>query len=291
MILVADSGSTKTTWASVETGNKVVTEGLNPHFSSDQQVLDACTTVRQQFKNQKTKIKIHFYGAGCGNKQQAKRMKALLQQGFGTENVIVETDMLGACRAVSSGRSSVVAILGTGSNACLFDGEAIVRQPVSAGYILGDHGSANHVGRKLLGDYLSNKMPSRVKRLFHNSFHLSDAQLIDAVYHQPHPNRFLASLAPFAIKNMDDDYCWGILSETLVEWYFQCLAWLLKGRKAHSFSIGWDGEVNFIGGYAKAVEPLLREGLFGEGPFHIGTVVADPIDGLIDYHRQDSKKS
>ena len=290
MTIVADSGSTKTTWALVETGNKIVTEGLNPHFCTDQQVLDACQVVRQQFEIQNSKFKIHFYGAGCGNKQQTKRMKVLLQQGFSTDNVTVETDMLGACRAVSDGHPSVVAILGTGSNTCLFDGEAIVRQPVSTGYVLGDHGSANHAGRKLLDDYLSHRMPANIRQLFHNSYPMSDAQFINAVYHQPHPNRFLASLAPFAIKNMDDDYCWGILTETLREWYFQCLVWLLKGRKAHSFSIGWNGEVNFIGGYAKAVEPLLREGLFSDGPFHIGTVIADPIDGLIEYHRV-SKKS
>ena len=290
MILVADSGSTKTTWASVDTDNKVLTEGLNPHFSTDQQVLDACTTIRQQFKVKNSKFKIHFYGAGCGNKQQAARMKALLQKGFNNDNITVETDMLGACRAVSSGRPSVVAILGTGSNACLFDGEAIVRQPVSTGYVLGDYGSANHAGRKLLDDYLSHRMPANIRHLFHNSYRLSDAELINAVYHQPNPNRFLASLAPFAIKNMEDDYCRAILTETLSEWYFYCLVWLLKGRKAHSFSYGWDGEVNFIGGYAKAIEPLLRDGIFSEGPFHIGTVVSDPIDGLVEYHRV-SKKS
>ncbi len=290
MILVADSGSTKTTWADVTTGNKIVSEGLNPHFSTDKQVLDACATVCRQFEIHNSQFTIHFYGSGCGNKQQAKRMKALLQQGFSTRDVNVETDMLGACRAVGSGRSCVVAIMGTGSNACLFDGVSIVRQLTSTGYILGDRGSANHAGRKLLDDYLSHRMPSNIRRLFHSSYHLSDAELINAVYHQPNPNRFLASLAPFAIENIENDYCRGILTETLSEWYFYCLVYLLKGRKAHTFSVNWKGEVNIVGGYAKAVEPLLRDGLFSEGPFHLGTVVADPIDGLIEHHRH-SKKS
>lgn len=291
MTIVADSGSTKTTWALVETGNKVVTEGLNPHFCTDEQILTACKKVRNGFKIHNSKLKIHFYGAGCGDKQQSKRIKELLKQGFETEDVCVDTDMLGACFSVSSGRPCVVAIMGTGSNACLFDGEAIVRQPASTGYILGDRGSANHAGRKLLDDYLSHRMPANIRQLFHNSCQMSDAQLINAVYHQPHPNRFLASLAPFAIKNIENDYCRGILTETLNEWYFYCLVWLLKGRKAHTFSRKWDGEVNFVGGYAKAVEPLLRNNLFYDSPFHVGTVIADPIDGLIEYHRRDSKKS
>lgn len=284
MILVADSGSTKTTWALVETGNKVVTEGLNPHFCTDQKVLDTCQVVRQQLIISDTHLSIYFYGAGCGNKQQAKRMKALLQKGFDTENVTVETDMLGACYAVGAGRHCVVAILGTGSNACLFDGKTIVRQPTSTGYILGDRGSANHAGRKLLDDYLSHRMPSHIRQSFHDSYHLSDAQLINAVYHQPNPNRFLASLAPFAIKNIEDDYCHGILTETIAEWYSYCLLWLLKGGKAHTFSFDWNGEVNFVGGFAKAVEPLLREKLYSEEPFHVDTVLADPVDGLIKNH-------
>lgn len=285
MILVADSGSTKTTWADAETGAMIVTEGLNPHFSTDQQVIDACQMVRRKLSVADTQCPIHFYGAGCGNKQQAKRMKELLKHTFGTEDVHVETDMLGACYAVSAEHPSVVAILGTGSNACLFDGRTIVRQPTSTGFILGDHGSANHAGRKLLDDYLSHRMPSHIRHLFHDSYKLSDTQLIDAVYHQPRPNRFLSSLAPFAIKNMENDYCRGILQETLREWYFYCLVWLLKGRKASAFSRQWDGEVNFVGGYAKALEPLLRDSLFNEESFHTGTVHANPIDGLVKYHK------
>ncbi len=285
MTLVADSGSTKTTWAVVETGSKTVTEGLNPHFSTDKQVLQACRKVRDKLLTQNSESQIHFYGAGCGDKQQAKRMSALLRQGFGTDGVTVETDMLGACRAVGAGRPCVVAILGTGSNACLFDGEAIVRQPASTGYILGDHGSANHVGRKLLDDYLSHCMPASIRRLFHSSYHLSDTEFVNAVYHRPNPNRFLASLAPFATENIEDDYCRGVVTETLKEWYFLCLGWLLKGRKAHTFSYNWDGEVDFVGGFAKAVEPLLREDLLGGGPFHVGTVLADPVGGLVQFHR------
>ena len=285
MMLIADSGSTKTTWMEVESGDKIVTEGLNPHFTTDEQFLAACQTVRNKFSILNSQFSINFYGAGCGNKQQSLRTKQLLQRAFETDHVDVETDMIGACRSVGAGHPCVVAILGTGSNACLYDGFSIVRQPISTGFILGDKGSANHCGRKLLDDYLSSRMPMRVRRLFHEAYPMADAQFIDAVYHQPHPNRFLASLAPFAINNMEDEYCRGILTETLAEWYFYSLVWLTKGRKAQSFSNGWDNEVNFIGGFAKAVEPLLRDGIFSEGPYHIGTVVADPIDGLRRYHR------
>ena len=197
MILVADSGSTKTTWMEVESGNKVVTEGLNPHFTTDEQYLAACNTVRQQFSIFNYQFSIYFYGAGCGNASQRERVERLLSAAFCTGDIHVETDMLGACRAVSGERPSLVAILGTGSNACFYNGQAIECQPTSTGYILGDHGSANHVGRILLNDYLTHRMPQDVRDMFFDTYRLTDAQLIDAVYHQSTPNRFLASLAPF----------------------------------------------------------------------------------------------
>ena len=283
MTIVADSGSTKTTWASVETGNKFVTEGLNPHFSSDQQVLEACAIVRQQFKIQDSKFKIYFYGAGCGNKQQAKRMKALLQQGFGTDNIIVETDMLGACRASADKQPALVGILGTGSNACIYDGNNIKYCKTSTGYIMGDFGSANDVGRVLLNVYLNHNMPSKLRSLFHSTYKLSDAQFMDAVYHQPNPNRFLASLAPFAIHNIEDDsaYCRRVIELTLMDWWYDTLISLY--RKDDNLPL------NVVGGYAKAIEPTLRIVMENNG-LRIGTVLADPIDGLIDYHRL-SKKS
>ena len=283
MILVADSGSTKTTWALVETGNKVVTEGLNPYFSTDKQVLDACNQVRtrlynenSQLKIQNSKIEIYFYGAGCGNKQQAKRMSALLQQGFVTDSVSVETDMLGACRAVSGNKASLVGILGTGSNACYYDGERIAAKSVSLGYILGDEGSANHMGRMLLTDYLTGKMPEDIATLFREAYPYSYEEWIDRIYNKPHANRFLASLARFATDHIDlmerENNIWYVVDQ----WHSAQLGDLIM--RTHCCHI------DIVGGFAKAIESGLRETLTSYG-MEVGTVLADPIDGLIQFHR------
>lgn len=291
MILIADSGSTKTTWANAETGNKTVTEGLNPHFSTDAQFLDACAWVCKQLASQEKKKvlqgsshTLYFYGAGCGNSRQVRRVKKLLQQGFNIDDVHVETDMLGACRAVSNHQPCLVGILGTGSNACLYNGHAIVHQQTSTGYILGDKGSANHVGRMLLDDYLTHRMPSSLRNLFHDTYKHSDAQFIDAVYHQPHPNRFLASLAPFSLQHIDNDYCLKTVTEALRQWYFDVMIPLLNKKTRFPFKT-WDGSVHFVGGFAKAVEPQLKE-LFHHGLFHLATVVSDPMEGLTRYHKK-----
>lgn len=278
MTIIADSGSTKTTWIDIDSGNKMVTEGLNPHFTTDEQFLHACELVTKKLGATE---QLFFYGAGCGNITQRKRTQRLLACGFNIANVAVETDMLGACRAVSAGKESLVAILGTGSNACFFDGEKIKYQPTSTGYILGDKGSANHIGRIILDDYLTHStMPLKTRKLFHNTFPMSNAQLIDAVYHQPNPNRFLASLAPFAVENQNDDYCYGTIWEAILDFYADTLvpiSWKVHRKKC---------ALNIVGGYAKAIESIIEDFFNEEGIiFEITNIVADPIDGLREYHQ------
>ena len=262
----------------MESGSKVVTEGLNPHFTTDEQFLAACATVRQQFSILNSQFSIYFYGAGCGDQRQRDRVASLLTAFFRPDSVSVETDMVGACRAVSGRRASIVAILGTGSNVCYYDGSVIRCQPTSTGYIMGDNGSANHVGRILLNDYLTQRMPEDLRTLFYETYQMSDSELMDAVYHRPNANRFLAALAPFAVQHVADDYCARVIREALYDWYHGPLSTLMQRA-----GLGKE-EINFVGGFAKAIEPLLRNYL-ADDTLTVGTVLADPIEGLRNYHR------
>lgn len=276
MTLIADSGSTKTTWMEVETGKTVLTEGLNPHFTAEEQFTAACTAVRQQLPILNFQFSIHFYGAGCGLPAQREKVASWLAKAFGTSDVHVETDMLAACRSTAGGQPALVGILGTGSNACLYDGLQIRHQATSTGYILGDRGSANHVGRVLLNGYLTHHMPDGLRRMFHDTYRMSDAQLMDAVYHQPNPNRFLASLAPFAVQHIGDDYCRSVVTKTLDEWFTDAIMPLMRKT---------DYPLSVVGSYAKAIEPTLRAVIEGKG-LKVSTIVADPIVGLRRFHSE-----
>lgn len=282
MILVADSGSTKTTWAVVETGTKIVTEGLNPLFVTDEQVHTVCQTLRKQLFASDNPSRIYFYGAGCGNILQQSRMQKLLEKEFSATQVTVETDMLGACRAVSDNKATLVGILGTGSNVCYYDGEKIAAKSVSLGYILGDEGSANYMGRMLLTDYLTGKMPEDIATLFREAYPYSYEEWIDRIYNKPNANRFLASLARFATDHIDlmerENSIWYVVDQ----WHSARLGNLI--RQTHCCHI------DIVGGFAKAIEAGLRKTLTDYG-IEVGTVVADPIDGLIDFHKRDSKNS
>lgn len=273
MTLVADSGSTKTTWADIESGSKVVTEGLNPHFSTNEQVLSACKTVKELLPV--TNPVVYFYGAGCGSANQRTRMHQLLCQGLDATQVFVETDMLGACRAVSGNKASLVGILGTGSNSCYYDGICISQTYPSLGYILGDEGSANHIGRILLTEYLNGALTEETTALFHDSYPYKYEDWIDNIYHKPNANRFLASLAIFAVEHLDKPECKRIVSDALDKWYNIQLQRLIDTTRCRHLSV--------IGGLAKAIEPFLRQHLSEKG-LDIGIVSAEPIDGLVQYH-------
>ena len=277
MILIADSGSTKTTWASVESGSKMVTEGLNPHFTTDEQFLAACAAVCRYFQFPTSPFQLFFYGSGCGDSGQRQRVKHLLIAGLQPDDIHVETDMLGACRAVCGDQAGLVGILGTGSNACYYDGNAILRQAVSTGYVLGDHGSACHVGRMLLNAYLCHSMPGDIADKFHEAFPMSYGQFMDAVYHQPHPNRFLASLAPFALVNKRYNYCYQILKHSLYEWNKYQMSEVREFSACDRLAV--------VGGFGARLKTTLSD-FAGEEGFVLGTVVADPVKGLLDYHRK-----
>jgi len=275
MILIADSGSTKTTWMDVESGNKVVTEGLNPHFTSGEHFLAACAAVRQQLPILNTQVSIHFYGAGCSLPAQRKKVASWLTKAFGTSDVHIETDMFAACRATAGDQPALVGILGTGSNACYYDGRQIACQAPSTGYILGDEGSANHVGRRLLQDYLSGCMPGNISSGFHDAYPMTREEFIDAVYHQPNANRFLASLAKFAVEHIGDDYCSSEILFSLEEWYNYQLDHLLK--ISHCMAL------YLVGGFAARIKTLIEPVARNHG-LEIKGVLADPIEGLRQYH-------
>lgn len=275
MILIADSGSTKTTWMEVDSGNKVVTEGLNPHFTTDEVFLAACQQVHEHFQLSTINLQLYFYGAGCGSSDQRSRVTLLLSKAFETSDVHVETDILGACRATWGHRSGLVGILGTGSNACYYDGESITCQAPSLGYVLGDHGSANHVGRLLLLDHLTGKMPDELNTLFHERYPMSREEWIETIYHRPNPNRCLAALAPFAVEHLDDDYCRNTIYYALDDWYSYQLADLILPTDCRRLCV--------VGGFAAAIGGVLDDYCDDNG-LTLGNVAADPIEGLREFH-------
>lgn len=272
MILIADSGSTKTHWCSVDGGvvRELVTQGLNPRLTDDHTLL---TVFRHAGEQLGSPDALFFYGAGCGSQEMQQRMASQLSVVFAQAMCHCEGDLLGACRALCGDAAGMVGILGTGSNLCYYNGAVISRQRTSTGYILGDEGSGNHIGRRLLKDYLEERMPTHLQTMFHDSYGMTHSQLLDRLYSQPYPNRFLASLASFAAQHQADPYIATLLHGCFGS-FFNQLDYFEEFRTM---------PLNLVGGIVRTFLPAIRQAAESHR-VTLGTLLPDPMQALVQYH-------
>ena len=286
MILIADSGSTKVHWCLVTASGQysdVITDGINPLFQT-------CDAMRNSISNQLlpqiapllwagTLTHIFFYGAGCTPEKKVFVQKAL-ESVFKKAEVHVASDMLGAARGLFGHNAGVACILGTGSGSCFYDGENIDWCVPSLGYILGDEGSAAVLGKRLVGDLLKNQLGDDLKEAFFKEYETSMPDIIEHVYRQPFPNRYLAKLSKFCADHIDDPRIHDLVYDHFVQFIRRNLVQYFQ----HSEFSLQNSEVGFVGSIAYYYKPILEEAMKAEG-LPLGTILQDPIEGLKEYHR------
>ena len=285
MILIADAGSTKTHWCLMTASRHSEdyrTDGLNPFFLNEEQIGHI---LNEQLLPHVGKwfwagiiTHIFFYGAGC-TPQKSPLMKAALQKVFPKASVSVESDMLGAARALFGNQQGIACILGTGSNSARYDGQTFVQQVPALGYILGDEGSGAVLGKRLVSDLLKNQLPAELKELFLTENHLTQADIIERVYRQPLPNRFLASLSPFCAKHIDLPAI-----RSLVENHFR--AFIERNLLQYVDPVCPETPVGFVGSIAYYYRDILSS-VLGEYHLTLQSIVQDPMEGLRRYHLND----
>ena len=270
MILLADSGSTKTDWGIVENGTlvkKIRTRGMNPFQMSEDEIAEEIKTSLVPELPSSTIDNIYFYGAGCTPEKQPIVERSLRKNLTVTGVCEVASDMLAAARGVAC-------ILGTGSNSCAYDGNKIVKNVSPLGFILGDEGSGAVLGKLLVGDILKNQMPKKVIDRFFEKYKLTSAEIIDRVYRQPKPNTFLASFVPFLGENISEPRIYNLVKESF-------RSFLRRNVRQYD---GWDRlAIGFNGSIAKIYREPLEEALKEEG-MHLGRIVQAPMEGLVEYH-------
>ena len=207
MILLADSGATKTDWCIARTHadhQLIQTGGINPFHQSENTIREIIQTeLLPPLSPVLPSIRaVFFYGAGC-TPSLAGIVRKVLSQYFPTQPIAVESDLLGAARALCKKQPGIACILGTGSNSCLYDGSRITQNMSSLGYILGDEGSGAYLGKRFIGDCLKKQLPAHLGKGLLDDLELSATEVLDKVYRQPQANRFLASLTPYIHRNKD----------------------------------------------------------------------------------------
>ncbi|MFT7155139.1 MAG: N-acetylglucosamine kinase-like BadF-type ATPase [Parvicella sp.] len=274
MRLVADSGSTKTDWCLVNDQSillRVSTSGMNPYLHTDES-LDAIISKELLTSEINTAQidKVEFYGAGCSEPAQTNRILNTLRKFFSAE-ISVDHDLLGAAKSVCKDQEGIAIILGTGSNSCHYDGEKIVRNVRSLGFVLGDEGSGCYIGKKLIQDYLNDELPNSVHQQLELDFDLSASIIFDKVYKQPLPNKYLASFATWVSENSSHSHLYAIIESSFIDFFKQHI---IKYDKYQNLPIHVVGSVGFHN--RKILEKVATT-----FKYKLGTVIKSPIEGLV----------
>ncbi len=281
MILIADCGSTKTDWVLCE-GETIVTriktQGFNPTQQSTDEIYATLSTELKDKIDTTAPQTIYFYGAGCAYENANKRMLAALEKIFSTKDIHIHSDLLAAARALCGHEEGIACILGTGSNSCLFDGEKITDNTPSLGYILGDEGSGAHLGRQLVSDCIKKQLSAPMCEKFFKQYNINTADILERVYHEALPNRFLASFAPFLYENRANAEIHDLLLRCFTQ-FFQ--------RNTMVYRRSWL-PIHVIGGIGVNFATEIKETAESLG-LSMGKIVESPIDGLIEYHKTITK--
>ncbi len=285
MLLIADAGSTKTVWSLLtRSGHSedFQTEGINPFFQSEN---DIEQIVSNHLLPQIGKhlwigpiTNVFFYGAGC-TKEKSFVVRNALSRQFKKAEIEVDSDMVGAAIALFGKQSGVACILGTGSNSCLWTDRQIKFQVPSLGFILGDEGSGGVLGKRLVADLLKNQLGEDLKQKFLAEYNLSQADIIERVYRQPLPNRFLASLSKFCADNISDERIYQLTKRHFAEFADRIL--LQYEKVAHAEKLV-TLQFGFVGSVAYYYEPVLRE-VMNERGLKISQILKDPMKNLKTY--------
>lgn len=286
MLLVADGGSTKTNWALLSPDPCFFeTEGYHPFFvgrdyisrslseNLPQTVLDQASDVSQIF----------FYSAGGGYSAESDQILVDgISQIFKSATINIETDLIAAARSLLGDAKGFAAILGTGTNTCIYDGTNVTENIESLGFLLGDEGSGSYIGKKIIGDYVRGLLPEKVRKDFQNACKSSPVELLNKVYENPLPNRFCASFARFVGENLHNDPYYFSLAYTSFHDFFRNIVTKYAGYENYDF--------NCTGSVAWHFRDVLRQ-VAHEHRMKMGVVEKDPMRGLVEYHLKSVQRN
>lgn len=276
-ILIADSGSTKTDWALIEEGKiaqRICTTGINPYFVSEQQGAAILADELKLERELHELTHIYMYSAGAKAPANKKMLENILKGHFAGTDVSVACDMTGAARSTCHTEKGVVAILGTGSNSCYYDGSKIQKQRASLGYVLGDEGSGTFLGKKVLRYFFYDTFDGDLHEAFVNKYGNNLPEVLDSVYKQPFPNRYLASFTEFLGEHRGHFMIENILEDSFLAFFN---ANLLKYRES------WKYPIHFVGSVAYTFRDVLHN-IAEQFGLNIGNIVKSPMDGLVAFH-------
>ncbi len=276
MQLIVDSGSTKTLWCLVKNGvcvQEIQTLGINPYVSSPESILriiqsDVIPNLLQ------IPNAIFYYGAGCSTSINKKIIYDSLVHINPNANIEVEHDLLAVARSLCQHETGIAVILGTGSNSCLYNGEQIIANTPSLGYVFGDEGSGAHIGKQVLSDIWYNLSPEELKKDFFEEFPLQLDYYLTKIYKEPAANAFLASFTVWLGKHKSHAYVQHLLKNSFSSF---------MEKQIMPYNKNISNKIHCTGSIAFYFRDEWKDVILQYG-YELGNVEQIPINGLIQYH-------
>ena len=275
-ILIADSGATKTDWCLTREGEilqRFSGKGISPVYQTEEEIAGEISNHVYPILKEREIDAIHFYGTGCIPEKIALVRNAI-HKSLPIDSINIYSDLVAATHSLCGHQPGIACILGTGSNSCEWSGSEIINQVSPLGFIVGDEGSGATLGRQLVGDALKNQLTPGLKEKLLEEYNLTPALIIERVYRQPFPSRFLASLAPFLLKHIDDKSIRRIVSGGF-SGFFERNVIQYDYRK---------NKVHFVGSIAWYFTDILKE-VAADKEIVIGKIEQSPMPGLIEYYK------
>ena len=277
MVLIVESGSTKSDWVLLSPENKqdvYSSMGFNPYFHSSAVIENELRRHAELMSHAEKIQQIYFYGAGCSSSEMNDIVKLGLTNVFTNAHIHIDHDLIACAYATYSGNPSICCIIGTGSNSCYFDGETVSEVVPALGYILGDEGSGTYFGKKLLSAFLYHQLPKHVEEDFVKEYAIDKNDIVNKVYRNENANVYIASFMPFIAKHKDELFFQKMIEDGLrhfIEVHVCC------------YPNYKDVEINFVGSIASVFRNALDRAANSLGA-RIGRVVQKPVEGLVSYH-------
>ena len=284
MIIIVESGASKSDWCGISADGALHTAklaGINSAVMSHEAIKAIVDEAVPAVNPEGEKVdEIHFYAAGLindgkGVPDAAKSIDAVFRDlGPGAE-AHYESDLLDAARSVCGHEPGIAAILGTGSNSCFYDGEKIVKNVRSGGFILGDEGGGAVLGKLFMADFLKGRMPSELADEFASRYKVDYMTVVQNVYKGSAPSRYLGEFAPFIMSHYGKvGYVTELADRNFRNFIERCLC---------SYDIK-NNPVGVVGGFGYAYRDILVR-IGAEYGIRFSKIIAAPMEGLVEYHK------
>jgi N-acetylglucosamine kinase-like BadF-type ATPase len=280
MILIADSGSTKTDWVLTNKDGsnqkQFHTIGYNPYFIDSEAIYYSISENLLKDLDSNLVTEIYFYGAGCSTSEKKEIIKKALTKCFPeVSNMFIGHDLLASARALLGNETGFAAILGTGTNTCLYNGKEIIKNVDSLGYLLGDEGSGSYIGKKILRDFMRGNLQPDLHARFKERFQIeNNEQIYTTLFHTQFPNRYLAGFCKFADEYVTHPYIKNKVRDSFRDFFKNLVS---KYPNYKDYPLNCVGSVGFV------FKEILEEVAVGYD-MKIGKIIKSPMNDLVNYH-------